>query len=78
MRCSSCPFYTGGLHYNACAITESEYFNQPSNCDFVNNDGTINTDALELLNQQMGAVNGDNIVFDESIVFRNCHNGNNK
>jgi len=42
MKCLGCEYYQRGYMYNACALTESEYFHEPENCTLVNDDGTVN------------------------------------
>jgi hypothetical protein len=42
MKCYNCDYYKSGYMYNACALTESEYFREPDNCTLVNDDGSIN------------------------------------
>ena len=42
MNCKSCPYYTSGIEFNACSLTESECFNTLTNCTLVSEDGTIN------------------------------------
>lgn len=45
LRCCNCEFYKSGYMYNACALTESEYFQQQNDCDLVNDDGTVNYES---------------------------------
>lgn len=42
MTCYKCDFYKSGYMYNACALTEFEYFRPLDDCTLVNDDGTIN------------------------------------
>ena len=42
MNCMNCPYYKTGYLYNACSLTEAEYFNTLANCTLVSDDGTIN------------------------------------
>lgn len=44
MKCYKCPYYKSGYQYNACAVTQSEYFREPNECDLVKDDGALNLD----------------------------------
>lgn len=47
--CCCCKYYVGGAMYNRCDLTQSEYFHEIFNkqCEFLNSDGTPNTEVLE-------------------------------
>ena len=42
MNCFECEQYTGGIDWNSCGVTGAENFQTIKDCNFVNDDGTIN------------------------------------
>lgn len=47
MECSKCPYYASGHMWNTCKVIGAEYFTEIRDCKFVNDDGTVNEEAME-------------------------------
>jgi hypothetical protein len=47
MKCIDCDYYKTGYQWNCCTLLEGECFMPVKNCDFVNDDQTINEEKMK-------------------------------